>query len=100
MAEPIDGPRRPGLIPDDDAFLPVPAPVDVSGGVDSNADGRPDTLVTDDGFDLVVHTDRDGDGLADHVLRIGADGGVREVAPPSHGVVEGVLHASDAELDP
>lgn len=110
MADQHGAPRRPGLIPDDipgddiegDAFADRHAPVDITGGVDTNADGRPDTLVTDDGFDLIVHTDRDGDGFADHVLRIGPDGGVREVAPrsPAGAVIEGVLDGADTGFEP
>ena len=51
---------------------------DVHEGVDTDGDGRPDTLLAGDGPDLLVHTDLDGDGLADRVLRIGPDGSVRE----------------------
>ena len=61
--------RRPGQ---------VPAGPDVTGGLDSDLDGRPDTIVTSDGEDLVLATDLDGDGFADQILRIGADGVVRE----------------------
>lgn len=70
--------RNPGTVPDD-------AP-DVRSGVDTDGDGRPDTLLVGDGTDLLVHTDLDGDGLVDRVLRIGPDGSVRETAvdePPS-----------------
>ena len=42
----------------------------------------PDTLLTADGADLLVHTDLDADGLADRVLRIGPDGAVRAEPPP------------------
>jgi len=56
---------------------------DGTDAVDTDADGRPDTVVTDDGFDLVLHTDLDGDGLADQVLRIGPDGVAREVLLPA-----------------
>ncbi len=61
-------PRRPGLV----------GGIDVTGGVDTDADGRADTLVTGEGADLVLSTDLDGDGLADQVLHLGPDGTVWE----------------------
>lgn len=79
MAEP----RHPGSIPDDE-----PALVDVSSGFDTDGDGRADTTVADDGFDLVLRTDLDGDGLADQILRIGSDAAVRE-SPPDDIVWDG-----------
>lgn len=60
--------RRPGLV----------SGIDVTGGVDTDADGRADTVVTGDDVDLVLSTDLDGDGLADQVLHIGPDGTVWE----------------------
>jgi hypothetical protein len=48
----------------------------VHDGADTDGDGWADTLLTDDGTDLLVLTDLDGDGLADRVLRIGPDGSV------------------------
>ena len=60
--------RRPGTV----------SGIDVTGGLDTDADGRADTVVTSDGADLVLHTDLDGDGLADQVLHIGPDGTVWE----------------------
>jgi hypothetical protein len=63
--------RRPGLVGGTDGL-------DVTGGLDTDADGLPDTIVTDDGADLVLHTDLDGDGLADQVLHIGPDASVWE----------------------
>ncbi len=51
---------------------------DVGTGFDTDGDGRPDTLVTVDGIDLVVAIDIDGDRFADQVLRIGPDAAVRE----------------------
>jgi hypothetical protein len=69
-------PRHPGSVPDDE-----PARVDVSSGFDSDGDGRADTVVSDDGFDLVLSTDLDGDGLADQILRIGSDAVVRDSSP-------------------
>lgn len=81
--------RRPGGVRDDDgdAVTGGLAPgidgfgVDVHGGVDTDADGLPDTLLDGDGADLLVLTDLDGDALADRVLRIGADGAVDAVYP-------------------
>jgi hypothetical protein len=79
MAEP----RRPAAIPDHD---PGPGPADVSAGFDTDGDGHPDTTVADDGVDLVLLTDLDGDGFADRLLRIGPDGITREVGyrPAEH----------------
>jgi hypothetical protein len=61
---------EPGRVPDE--------ALDVGAGFDTDGDGRPDTLVTVDGIDLVVAIDLDGDSFADQVLRIGPDAGVRE----------------------
>jgi hypothetical protein len=58
----------------------------VRSGVDTDGDGRPDTLLTDDGVDLLVYSDLDGDGLADRLLRIGPDGTVFPDDPLSAGV--------------
>jgi hypothetical protein len=70
--------RRPGAVPDGDAngSLGDGAWLDLGWGTDTDADGRPDTLLTTDGPDLLVLTDLDGDGLADRELRIGPDGAV------------------------
>lgn len=59
-------PRRPGEVPD--------LAADVTAGVDTDDDGRPDTVLAAEGPHLAVHTDLDGDGLADQVLLIGPDG--------------------------
>jgi hypothetical protein len=68
--------RRPGRIPE-----PPPAGrIEVAGGFDTDGDGLADTVVTDDGVDLVLLTDLDRDGLADQILRIGPDGITREPA--------------------
>jgi hypothetical protein len=83
----VDDLRRPASIPDEPAQAPfgfgpdlrVDVGVDVGTGIDTDADGRPDTLVADDGFDLILLTDFDGDSFADRMLRIGPDGVVREV---------------------
>jgi hypothetical protein len=61
-------------VPDEDGYDGV----DVHEGVDTDGDGRPDTLLAADGPDLLVHTDLDADGLADRLLRIGTDGSVQE----------------------
>lgn len=60
---------------------PAGSPASVADGVDTDADGMPDTVVRADGIDLVLLTDLDGDGYADRVLRIGPDGIAREVGP-------------------
>jgi hypothetical protein len=67
--------RRPGDVPDDEW------PPSVAGGFDTDGDGRADTVVTDDGIDLILLTDLDRDGFADQILRIGPDGVVRELDP-------------------
>jgi hypothetical protein len=51
----------------------------VAGGLDTDSDGVADTTVVDDGADLLVTTDLDGDGVADQVLRLVAGGTVRTV---------------------
>ena len=68
---------EPGRVPDE--------PLDVGAGFDTDGDGRPDTLLTVDGIDLVVAIDFDGDRFADQVLRIGPDAVVREVGPEKSG---------------
>lgn len=67
--------RCPGQIPD--AARPPDAPLDLRGGLDTDRDGRGDTVLTVEGADLLVYSDLDGDGFADRVLRIGPDGTVR-----------------------
>jgi hypothetical protein len=68
----LPGPvRRPGSVPDG-----------IAGGVDTDGDGVPDTVLTADGVDLLVQTDLDTDGLVDRVLRIGPDGAVRAELSP------------------
>ncbi|MGH3614519.1 MAG: DUF6802 family protein [Pseudonocardia sp.] len=66
--------RSPGAVPEDG--------VDVDGGMDSDGDGQADTVFAERDHELALHTDLDGDGFADQVLLIGADGLAREVAPP------------------
>lgn len=61
--------RDPRAVPDDGC-------PDVTTGFDSDADGTPDSLFTeDDAGDLFLHTDLDGDGSADRTLTLHADGG-------------------------
>jgi hypothetical protein len=67
---------HPGRVPDEPR-------IDVGGGFDTDGDGRPDTVLDADGIDLVVAIDLDGDRFADEVLRIGPDGVVRAVGPPT-----------------
>lgn len=77
--------RRPGMIADD--AVEDGGVDELHQGVDTDGDGRPDTVLTDDGADLVVLTDLDGDGFADRTLRIGPDGsvhGVFHVRPSSN----------------
>jgi hypothetical protein len=81
-------PENPSGIPD------VDAGIDVGAGFDTDADGRPDTVVDGDGIDLVVAIDLDGDRFADEVLRIGPDAVVREVAAEDttgSGAVDGLF---------
>lgn len=74
-------PRGPWDVPDE----PEPLRPLVGDGVDTDADGVPDTIVVDDGFDLLVATDLDGDGVADQVLRVTVEGEVHIVDPPDTG---------------
>ncbi|MDN5859386.1 MAG: hypothetical protein L0H84_12260 [Pseudonocardia sp.] len=75
--DPWPGRRGPWDIPDDaDVFEP-----DFSVGIDTDADGVPDTVVVDDGFDLLVATDLDGDGVADQLLRLPPDGSIHTIEP-------------------
>ncbi|MBN9098918.1 MULTISPECIES: hypothetical protein [unclassified Pseudonocardia] len=81
-------PRRPG---------DVPVGLDVTGGFDTDGDGRPDTVLGEDHGDLVLSSDLDGDGLADQVLRVGPDGVVRpavlefpQVDHPGEAVLDGL----------
>ncbi len=58
---------------------------DGADALDTDGDGVPDTVVFDDGFDLLVATDLDGDGVADQVLRVTADAAVDPTEPPDTG---------------
>ncbi|MGI5126528.1 DUF6802 family protein [Pseudonocardia sp. CA-107938] len=71
----------PELRPDPRGPWDVPDELDVTAGIDTDDDGVPDTTVVDDGADLLVATDLDGDGIADQVLRLGGDGAVHRVEP-------------------
>lgn len=101
--------QRPGRVPDDPAHGAVPSGFDVDDGdpsgfdarYDTDGDGRADTAVTDDGVDLLLLTDLDGNGVADQILRIGPDGVVREAAPdppagPGGGLLDGLRCGVDA----
>lgn len=83
----LDAARRPGAVPDEAADEVTdgvgPDRPDVRWGTDTDDDGRPDTVLTADGADLLVLTDLDDDGFADRMLRIGADGSVHATAAPS-----------------
>lgn len=60
--------RDPRAVPDDGC-------PEITTGIDSDADGTPDSLFTgDDSGDLLLHTDLDGDGLADRTTALRADG--------------------------
>jgi hypothetical protein len=72
----MDDRRLPCSVPDERAGPPS---IDETRAFDTDGDGRADTVVTGDGFDLVLLTDVDGDTFADRVLRIGPDGVAREV---------------------
>jgi hypothetical protein len=94
--------RRPGAIPDHGADGELGVDLDRPGtdgrpGMDTDGDGRPDTLLTADGPDLLVLTDLDGDGLADRVLRIDPDGSVHTtyaVSPEPPDVVDHIDHVA------
>ena len=64
----MDEYRRPGAVPE--------LPDGLDGGIDTDGDGVPDTVLGADGGDLLVRTDLDLDGVVDRVLRIGLDGAV------------------------
>ena len=64
---------------------------------DTDGDGVPDTVLTADGADLLVHTDLDADGLADRVLRIGADGSVHVDPVPGVGTPDRATGSARAE---
>jgi hypothetical protein len=54
--------------------VPDCAGPDVTSGLDSDADGTPDSVFTEDGDDLLLHTDLDADGYGDQSVRMRPDG--------------------------
>lgn len=54
--------------PDDRDRIPI------RNGVDTDLDGRPDTVLLPDPVELALLADTDDDGLADLFIRIGPDG--------------------------
>jgi len=84
-------PAVPGTAGEDPPARPGPpgrCGTEVHPGTDTDADGRADTVLTEHDDTLLVHTDLDGDGLADQVVAVGADGHAR-VAAPGCPAVEG-----------
>ncbi|SHK81577.1 hypothetical protein SAMN05443637_112163 [Pseudonocardia thermophila] len=67
-----DPPRRPWDVPDEPVRIPET-------GLDTDGDGVADTVVRDDGADLLIITDLDADGVADQVLRLTGTGEVRMI---------------------
>jgi hypothetical protein len=53
--------------------------IDVRSGVDTDADGVPDTVVFTEGELLRLAADTDRDGLADVIVEIGPDAGVHTI---------------------
>jgi hypothetical protein len=74
---PPDRARRP-------ADVPGCAGPDVAAGLDSDADGAPDSIFAEDGEDLLLHTDLDADGYGDQVLRMRPDGTTSIEDPDCH----------------
>ncbi|MBB6379466.1 hypothetical protein BKA01_006741 [Pseudonocardia eucalypti] len=52
-----------------------PDRISVRDGLDTDHDGRPDTVAFRLGEDPAVAADTDGDGYADLIIRFGPDGG-------------------------
>lgn len=52
-----------------------PDRISVRDGLDTDADGHPDTVAFRFGQDPAVAADTDGDGFADLIIRFGQDGG-------------------------
>ncbi|MHA6797207.1 DUF6802 family protein [Pseudonocardia bannensis] len=103
-------PDRPDPAGNRDPAGPGRFGVPVADGADTDGDGDPDTLVLTEDDDLVLHTDLDGDGLADQVLRIGSDGAyvagpaAQRAAGPGRAVRDGAAAGADtadlAGIDP
>jgi hypothetical protein len=74
--------------------------VEVTDGLDTDRDGHPDTLVLPDPTALSLVADRDGDGLADLLLRIGPDGAVTDTDVHSDALWWPTDPAADACYDP
>lgn len=70
-------PRTPWSVPE--PGCPGPG---VHDGFDTDGDGTADSVFTADHDDLLLHTDLDGDGLADRTLRLRPDGTARPEEPP------------------
>ncbi|MCE3553500.1 hypothetical protein LWC33_18820 [Pseudonocardia sp. RS11V-5] len=64
----VDAPVRPEPLASGSAPTRVAVGAD---GLDTDTDGVADSVVVVDGPDLLLHTDFDGDRLADQVLRFG-----------------------------
>jgi hypothetical protein len=86
----VPDPRGPWDVPDEPGF--DVRGIDVSGGFDTDGDGVPDTLVVDDGFDLIVATDLDADGFADQIVTIDAHARVHDVIMPFGEAASGSPH--------
>jgi hypothetical protein len=91
MAEP----RCPGGVADPSAV----ALGEVGPGLDTDADGSPDTAVVEDGVDLVLLTDLDADGWVDQVLRIGPDGVARRPELRPDDPLDDLAGSPTTELD-
>ncbi|HEX4361237.1 MAG TPA: hypothetical protein VH141_27125 [Pseudonocardia sp.] len=62
------------MIRPDDRDHRIPIDNGVHQGVDTDLDGRPDTVLLPDPVELALLADTDHDGLADLFIRIGPDG--------------------------
>lgn len=79
--------RSPADVPEETGCSP-----EVRSGLDSDHDGRPDSVFVADGDDLLLHTDTDADGLADRSLRLQPDGTVTvEACADPAGLVDVLL---------
>lgn len=73
--------------------------IEVSAGVDTDLDGRPDTLLIPDRPELLLAVDLDRDILADVVLEIGVDAVVRRfpLTPGTTDPLADACHADDLD---